>query len=286
MSASPLPSITICNAENQFGSFACFNCDVDVFTEWSQLCQVKKQSDNTTIEFTQFLDTLRQHNICFKVLTNQSKFTTEYANINILKTVFGGNFNLYTTFYEYVGCVGFEITIKDGVFNINKLHRPSFQTTVVYVLLQHKCNDIATYDKCDIRQLVPHITPVLQILHSSGYVHNDIKYNNVVYCDDRFKLIDYGEMTNVSTFEYSNPDRVFSQELEQLQEIPSVIGHIKEYNRRQSAIKLAQHANTSNGGGSRRRTLTNRTNSKKKRYNKKYRKIKKTLKYSLKHYKK
>ena len=279
MSASPLPSITICNAENPFGSFACFNCDVDVFTKWSNLCQVKKQSDNTTIEFTQFINTLREQNICFKVLTNQSQFTTEYANINILKTIFGDNFNLYTTFYEYVGCVGFEITIKDGVFNINKLDCPSFQTTVVYVLLQHKCNDIATYDECDIRQLVPDITPVLQILHSSGYVHNDIKYKNVVYCDDRFKLIDYGEMK--LTLPERRPD-VFLDEWTRLRKIPEVIRLIKEHTRKQ----LGESAAGGNFGGRRRRTLTNRTNSKKKRYDKKYRKIKKTLKYSHKHYKK
>ena len=54
-------SITICNDKNPFGSFACFNCDVDVFTELSHLCQIKKQSDNTNIEFTKFIGTLRQH---------------------------------------------------------------------------------------------------------------------------------------------------------------------------------------------------------------------------------
>ncbi len=281
-----LPSVKICDTENPFGSFACFNCNVDVFTGLSHLCQIKKQSDNTTIDFEKFLNTLREHNICFKVLTDRAKFTTEYANIDILKTVFGVNFNLYTTFYEYDGCVGFEITIKGGVFNIDKLYRPSIQTTAVYVLLQHKCNNIVMCDSCDIERIVPDIVPILQILHSSGYVHNDIKYDNFVYCDDRFKIIDYGEMTNVSTFQYTKPDIVFSQEMKALQKIPSQIKSIKDYIHREQEIKLSRltKAASSNGGA-----LSNRPKSKKRRYNKKYRRSKKTLKYKTrkpKHYKK
>lgn len=266
------PSITICNTENNFGSFACFNCDVNVFTELSHLCQIKKQSDETIIDFTLFLNTLRDDNICFKVLTDRTKFRTEYANIDILKEIFKDHFSDYTTFYEYDGCVGFEITINDGVFNIDKKFRQSFQTTVVFVLLQHKCNDIATYDGYNIEQLVPHIEPVLQILHSRGYVHNDIKYNNVVYCDDKFKLIDYGEMTNVSTFQYTKPDNVFSNEKGQLKEIPSQIKSIKDYNRRQQELTLKQ---TKSGG----KALINRT-TRKRRYNKKYRKGKMIVKYT------
>jgi hypothetical protein len=69
-------------------------------------------------------------------------------------------------------------------------------------------------------------------------------------------------MMNVSTFEYSNPDRVFSQEQEQLQEIPHQIEFIKAYNRRQLDIKLAQQEKGPGAGGSRRRTLKNRTKSK------------------------
>lgn len=270
------PSITICNIENKFGSFACFNCDVNVFTELSHLCQIKKQSDETIIDFTQFLNTLRHDNICFKVLTDRTKFRTEYANIDILKEIFKDHFSDYTTFYEYDGCVGFEITIKGGVFNIDKKFHQSFQTTVVYVLLQHKCNDIVTYDGYDIEQLVSHIEPVLEILHSRGYVHNDIKYNNVVYCDDKFKLIDYGEMRNVSTFQYATPDKVFSNQMADLQKIPSQIKSIKDYNRRQQELASNQQTKP---GGSRGRTLINRT-TRKRRYNKKYRKGKIIVKYT------
>ena len=284
---SALPSITICNAENPFGSYACFNCDVDVFTKLSHLCQIKKQSDNTIIDFTQFLNTIRQDSICFKVLTNRYKFTTEYANIDILKGIFKDKFSDYTTFYEYDGCVGFEITIEGGVFNIDNLHRQSIQTTVVYVLLQHKCNDIATYDGYNIAQLVSDIVPVLQMLHSSGYVHNDIKYNNVVYCDDRFKLIDYGEMRNVLQFQDSKPENVFSREMFEFNKIPKQITFMKDETcRQEKKIELAQLTNAASRRGG---ALSNRQKSKKRRYNKKYRMVKKTLKYTTpkpKHYKK
>jgi serine/threonine protein kinase len=269
-------SITICNTENQSGSFACFNCDVNVFTGVSHLCKIKKQSDNTIIDFAEFLNTLRDDNICFKVLTNKSKFETEYANIVILKGIFTDNFSQYTTFYEYDGCVGFEISMTEGgMFNIDKLYQSSYQTNVIYVLLQHKCVDIATYDKYDIGGLVSDITPVLTTLHSNQYVHNDIKYNNVVYCGDKFKLIDYGEMKHVSEFKYSTPNNVFSNEIAELNKIPTQIGHIKEYNSRQQ-LKSSQSSRP--GGSIRRRALMNRT-TRKRRYNKKYRTSKKTLKY-------
>lgn len=109
--ASP-PSVKICDTNNPTGSFACFNCNVDVFTKLSHLCQIKKQSDDTIIDFTEFLRTIHRDSICFKVLTNRDKFITEYANIDILKEIFKDKFSDYTTFYEYDGCVGFEITIK------------------------------------------------------------------------------------------------------------------------------------------------------------------------------
>lgn len=283
MSMASPSSVKICDTNNPFGSFACFNCDVDVFTNLSHLCQIKKQSDNTIIDFTEFLRTIHRDSICFKVLTNRDKFITEYANIDILKEIFKDKFSDYTTFYEYDGCVGFEITIKGGVFNIDKLYRQSIQTTVVYVLLQHKCNDIATYDGYNIEQLVSHIVPVLQILHSSGYVHNDIKYNNVVYCDDRFKLIDYGEMKNVLQIQESKPENVFSREMFEFNKILQQITFMKDETRRQKEIK-AQRAAGNSGGA-----LSNRQKSKKRRYNKKYRMVKKTLKYTKrkpKHYKK
>jgi hypothetical protein len=275
-------SVKICDTNNPSGSFACFNCNVDVFTKLAHLCQIKKQSDNTIIDFTEFLRTIHQDSICFKVLTNRDIFITEYANIDILKEIFKDKFSDYTTFYEYDGCVGFEITIEGGVFNIDKLYHQSIQTTVVYVLLQHKCNDIATYDGYDIEQLVSDIVPVLQILHSSGYVHNDIKYDNVVYCGDRFKLIDYGEMMNVSHYvlQYqSNPEDIFSR---QMIEFDKILQHI-QYFRRQKEIEARRAAGNSGGA------LSNRQKSKKRRYNKKYRRSKKTLKYTKrkpKHYKK
>lgn len=235
-------NINICSQRDPFGSFGCFTCDVSVFDEFKHLCKCEKQSDKTAIGFTEFLDTLRTYNVCFKVLTNPSIFDKEYANIVILKRIFAENFTSYTTFYEYDDCVGFKIeTIPDDVmFHITKRHHPSIQAKTVYLVLQTKCDDIVMCDSCNIGNIINDIQPVLDNLHTNGYVHNDIKYNNVVYCSERFKLIDYGEMRPVASFIYSKPEEVISKENEALQKIPVQIQAIKDYNTRQEKLRQQQ----------------------------------------------
>ena len=289
---SVIPSITICDQHiHPFGSFACFNCDISIFNKISHLCQIKKQSDNTFIHVAQFLHTLQENNICFKILTNRDKYITEYENIERLKTIFGDDFNLYTTFYQYDNCVGFEITIEGGMFNIENIDQPSIKTTVVYVVLQQKCiSSMDMFDSCNTEQIAQDITPVLQLLHSAGYVHDDITVNNIVYCEcvNRFKLIDYGEMTNASRYTFTTIDKVFSREMTELQKALSRIEHVKAYNSHQREIGLAQQKKAASSGGSS-TTKTNRTIRKRPPYNKKNRNIKKKIKYTTrkpKYYKK
>ena len=176
------------------------------------------------------------------MLTDPSKFEQEYDNIVILKEIFAENFTSYTTFYEYDGCVGFKIETNsdDVMFHIAKRYHPSIQLKTVYLVLQTKCDDIVMCDSCNIGKLIYDIQPVLDNLHTYGYVHNDVKSNNVVYCSERFKLIDYGEMRPVASFIYSKPEIVISNENDDLQKIPRQIQAIKEYNARQQQKQQQQ----------------------------------------------
>lgn len=44
------------------------------------------------------------------------------------------------------------------------------------------------------------VSEVIRILHSKVYAHCDIKLNNIIHCDDKYKLIDYGSMMQNSQY--------------------------------------------------------------------------------------
>jgi hypothetical protein len=245
------------------------------------------------------LNTLRRENICFKVLFALSKFEEEYKNIDKLKEIFEDDFNVYTTFYQYDDCVGFKIEIEPGtLFNFKREHTatPTIQTDVLYVILQHKCMSVMDMiDRCDIGEINVDITPVLELLHEAGYVHNDITLTNLVYCesDQRYKLIDYGEMTAVSSFQYSDPDTVVFRQNAEFEKTLKRIENIKAKKKLEQKITSTSSGETPHSHGGSSTKKTNRT-IRKRHYNKKNRrdknrKDKSKLKYTTrkpKYYKK
>jgi serine/threonine protein kinase len=78
--------------------------------------------------------------------------------------------------YSIVGCIGI----------------PKKTSAPLYVIFGHKCSP--TY-AVHLDQFVLDITETLVELESHGLRHNDIKPTNVVRCDDRYKLIDWGATT-------------------------------------------------------------------------------------------
>ena len=60
------------------------------------------------------------------------------------------------------------------------------------VLFNKICNNNFYKDKIDIIQFCKDILESLIILNGKGYRHNDIKIDNIVICDGKFKLIDWG----------------------------------------------------------------------------------------------
>jgi len=69
---------------------------------------------------------------------------------------------------------------------------PSDKKPLLYVIFGHKCNP--SY-KVELDRFVLDITEALVELESHRLRHNDIKPTNIVRCEDRYKLIDWGATT-------------------------------------------------------------------------------------------
>lgn len=68
----------------------------------------------------------------------------------------------------------------------------STSSSPLYVIFGHKCQPNYTVE---LDKFVLEITEALVELESHGLKHNDIKPTNVVRCDNRYKLIDWGATT-------------------------------------------------------------------------------------------
>ena len=156
-----------------------------------------EDEEGSVVDKHDFLTRLQHDNIWCKIFTNKNIFGDELGNIMKIKRIYGGNFERYTTFYEYDGCIGFTIRFVPQVAN-NNFRVGSKSTQEIYVLLQHKCEPITKHS--NFIKLVSDIQPVLNKLHGAGFVHLDIKPDNIVLCGVTFKLIDYGNMQEGSTF--------------------------------------------------------------------------------------
>lgn len=63
-----------------------------------------------------------------------------------------------------------------------------------YVVFSTMCKNVFTArDVTPLKEIMESIV----VLQKSGYQHNDIKFDNIVKCDDRFKLIDWGQASPI-----------------------------------------------------------------------------------------
>jgi len=55
------------------------------------------------------------------------------------------------------------------------------------------------------------LTHTFNILHTKGYIHHDIKPDNILFSDEKLKIIDFGTVnTNIGTIRYSAPEMLMS----------------------------------------------------------------------------
>ena len=206
-------NIIICDERTPKGHNACFNNIASLLLPYTGNIVISKsikepprrtpERDDDDEEWHvvnthDFLMTLQHENIWCKIFTNKTIFGDELVKIMTIKEIYGVNFERYTTFYEYEGCIGFTIRFRDLPREDYNFTVGSTSTQEIYVLLQHKCESITK--NSDFRKLVGDIQPVLSALHEAGFVHLDIKPDNIVLCGDTYKLIDYGNMQSGKMF--------------------------------------------------------------------------------------
>ena len=207
-------NIIICDERTPKGRNACFNNIASLLLPYTGNIVISKsikepprrtperdqdEDDNddedtecNVVDTHDFLMTLQHENIWCKIFTNDDIFGDELVKIMTIKEIYGCNFERYTTFYEYDGCIGFTIRFRDLPREDYNFTVGSKSTQEIYVLLQHKCEPITK--NSDFRKLVSDIQPVLNALHGAGFVQLDIIPANIVLCGDTYKLIDYGNM--------------------------------------------------------------------------------------------
>ena len=68
----------------------------------------------------------------------------------------------------------------------------------LYAIFGSKCNNNYSVD---IDKIIEHILESIIILQKNKYQHNDIKVKNIVFCGDRYKLIDWGFASSIHTIQ-------------------------------------------------------------------------------------
>jgi len=197
-------NINVCE-NSPSGSYGCFHCNLDIFNGIpSDSFKLTVPDETHLYDFEQLIKIIRKNNICFKILWDQSKFIPENNNINILKSIFKQNFTDYTTFFQFNDNVCFILTVNTPyTFQFHTRYK-RFAQQSIYIILQYNCTDIIDLFRISLdkeklsKQIVEDITPVLVDLHSNNYIHDDIKYDNFIFCNQKFKLIDYGEMKHTT----------------------------------------------------------------------------------------
>jgi hypothetical protein len=86
-------NIDVCE-NSPSGSYGCFHCNLDIFNSipLDTFKLTNPDDDKQLYNFRDFITTMRINNICFKILSENSKFIPEIENINILKTIFKQKF--------------------------------------------------------------------------------------------------------------------------------------------------------------------------------------------------
>lgn len=112
--------------------------------------------------------------------TDEKRFNNELHGYKQLISMFGKDISKYTTIKK-----GFKYNKKD-IYGIlfNK-------TYYIFVEKCYKTIDNIKFTQKSLNKCVSDIMEVLDILKKNNYIHNDIKPDNIIFCNKRFKLIDW-----------------------------------------------------------------------------------------------
>ena len=120
-----------------------------------------------------------KNNLWF-ITNNEFNFKNELTGFYELIKIFGNNISKYTTILPLT--------------NINNIDIYGLSIDNKFFTFAEKCKytlDKITLDEKKFKKLIDDILEVLIILRKNNYIHNDLKPDNMMYCHDRFKLIDW-----------------------------------------------------------------------------------------------
>jgi serine/threonine protein kinase len=115
-------------------------------------------------------------------------FNNEMKSIKRLFKIYGDNISTYTA-------------IKP-IFKYNNIDIYAISYSNYFYIFQEKC--FKTIDKINFTQkefnkMINDIYESLLILQKNNFMHNDIKADNIIYCDNKYKLIDWELAYSIKT---------------------------------------------------------------------------------------
>ena len=107
-------------------------------------------------------------------------FNNEMKSIKKLFKIYGDDISKYTA-------------IKP-IFNYNDINIYAISYSNKFYIFQEKC--FKTLDNIDFTQkefnkMIDDVYESLLILQKNKFMHNDIKADNIIYCQNKYKLIDW-----------------------------------------------------------------------------------------------
>jgi len=120
----------------------------------------------------------------FSMKTLQSKLDEEIDFNKTVNKIYGRMSSRYLTSDPLKGFR--KLSIVGAIVVVNG-------TPLLFVVFGTKCTNV--YD-IDMKSFVVDILSSLVKLETAGYSHNDIKLDNIVRCSQKYKLIDWGKLSN------------------------------------------------------------------------------------------
>jgi len=125
----------------------------------------------------------------------------EYSNIVLLQKLLGDDYEKYIL-HPHENILLYLI-LKDDSPPLYEFDRDNRQKTNRYsvpILLSKGCGTRSiNLTKRNINKYITDIIRIFSIIHNKGFVHGDFKIINSVKCGDGYKIIDWGELTNLQS---------------------------------------------------------------------------------------
>ena len=167
-----------------------------LYTELARIVSIELYTTTTNVLLDNphpFLTFLRlQPDIIVKTLKNKQSFLDELHENRIIIRCYKGQASKYLTIAPLKGFRSLQITgalakRRDG--------------SEIYLIFGIRCDN-----QFDVRidQLLVDLLESLAVLQKAEYLHNDIKLDNVVLCESRYKLIDWGLSSPYDPYKIGN----------------------------------------------------------------------------------